>query len=107
MKTRTELQESIYLQSKMKSRGVAYLLYFFLGGVSAHRFYIGKLGVIQLAFSLIGWFFLVIGWMNLSTNPKITVTFIGTGAGLLIIWAIWMLIDLFTIGSMVDEQKKH
>lgn len=28
----------------MKSKGIAYALWFFLGAFSAHRFYIGKIG---------------------------------------------------------------
>ncbi len=57
----------------MKSKGVAYLLWFFLGIFSAHRFYIRKIGsriLYLLTFQLFG-----IGW----------------------------LIDLFLIGGMVDK----
>ena len=57
----------------MKSKGVAYLLWFFLGGLSAHRFYLGKIGsgiLYLLTFQLFG-----IGWI----------------------------IDLFILGGMVDK----
>ena len=57
----------------MKSKGVAYLLWFFLGAFSAHRFYLGKTGsgiLYLLTFQLFG-----IGWI----------------------------IDLFTLGGMVDN----
>jgi TM2 domain-containing membrane protein YozV len=56
----------------MKSKTTAYLLWFFLGGLSAHRFYLGKVGsgiLYLLTFQLFG-----IGW----------------------------LIDLFILGGMVD-----
>ena len=57
----------------MKSKGVAYLLWFFLGIFSAHRFYLGKTGsgiLYLLTLQLFG-----IGWF----------------------------IDLFTLGGMVDN----
>lgn len=57
----------------MKSKGVAYLLWFFLGAFSAHRFYLGKIGsgiLYLLTFQLFG-----IGWI----------------------------IDLFILGGMVDK----
>jgi TM2 domain-containing membrane protein YozV len=57
----------------MKSKGVAYLLWFFLGVFSAHRFYLGKIGsgvLYLLTFQLFG-----IGWI----------------------------IDLFILGGMVDK----
>ncbi len=59
----------------MKSKGVAYLLWFFLGGFSAHRFYLGKVasGVLYL---LTGQLF-GIGWV----------------------------IDAFILGGMVDTEN--
>lgn len=45
----------------MKSNGIAYLLWFFLGIFSAHRFYLGKTGsgiIYLLTFQLFG-----IGWL--------------------------------------------
>jgi TM2 domain-containing membrane protein YozV len=57
----------------MKSKGVAYLLWFFLGGFSAHRFYVGKIGS--------GILYLLTGQL------------LGLG---------W-LIDLFILGGLVDN----
>ena len=57
----------------IKSKGVAYLLWFFLGILGAHRFYLGKIGtgiLYLLTFGVFG-----IGW----------------------------LIDLFTLGGQVDS----
>ncbi len=57
----------------MKSKGVAYLLWFFLGIFSAHRFYVGKIGsgiLYLLTGQLLG-----IGWI----------------------------IDAFILGGMVDK----
>lgn len=57
----------------MKSKVVAYLLWFFLGGLGFHRFYLNKIGTGILWFLTIG--LLGIGWF----------------------------IDLFTLGGQVDE----
>jgi len=57
----------------MKSKGLTYLLWFFLGSLSAHRFYLGKIGtgiLYLVTFQLFG-----IGWI----------------------------IDFFRIGDMVDN----
>ena len=56
----------------IKSKGVAYLLWFFLGIVGAHKFYLEKIGMGILYFCTFGLFF--IGWI----------------------------IDLFTLGNQVD-----
>jgi TM2 domain-containing membrane protein YozV len=45
----------------MKSKTVAYLLWFFLGGLSVHRFYLGKVGsgilyLVTFQLFFIGWF---------------------------------------------------
>lgn len=57
----------------MKSKGTAYLLWFFLGGLGAHKFYLGKIGMGILYLFTFGIF--GIGWF----------------------------IDLFTLGSQVDN----
>ena len=57
----------------MKSKSVAYLLWFFLGFLSAHRFYVGKVGS-GILYLLTGQLF-GIGWV----------------------------IDLFLVGGMVDK----
>lgn len=57
----------------MKSKGVAYLLWFFLGMFSAHKFYLGKIGI---------------GILYLLTGQLL---------------GIGLLIDLFTLGSQVDH----
>jgi len=61
-----------------KSVGAAYLLWFFLGGFGAHRFYLGQTGtaIAQLLLLLLGWIPLFAGW---------------------IILGIWLLVDLFLI----------
>lgn len=61
----------------MKSKGVAYLLWFFLGIFSAHRFYLGKTGS-AIVYLLTGQIF-GIGWF----------------------------IDLFMLGGMVDQYNTN
>ncbi|NGM46833.1 TM2 domain-containing protein [Rhodobacter sp. SGA-6-6] len=70
------------LANERKSTGVAYLLWFFLGGLGAHRFYLGRPGtaVIQILLLLTGIFLLV---------P-------------LVFWGIWLLVDLFLIPGMIS-----
>lgn len=57
----------------MKSKTVAYLLWFFLGGFSIHRFYLGKIGT--------------------------GILYLLTGQLLLIGW----IVDAFILGGMVDN----
>ncbi|MCH5520360.1 TM2 domain-containing protein [Pseudomonas syringae] len=81
------IQSEMLIEQKVansqKSTGVAYLLWFFLGGFGGHRFYLGKTGtaVVQLIITLIGCFTLI---------P-------------LIITGIWLLIDAFLIPAIIRE----
>lgn len=78
--------------NEAKSAGVAYLLWFFLGGFGAHRFYLGATGtaVAQLLLFIIG---LLTVWIII-------------GGFLLLAWGIWWLVDLFLISGMVSAQKE-
>lgn len=71
-----------------KSAGTAYLLWFFLGGLSAHRFYLGfpVSGAIQAALWPLGWAFFVSGSLF---------TFVVMSGG-----AIWILADAFLIPGL-------
>jgi len=73
---------------KGKSRGRAYLLWFFAGGVSAHRFYLGYpiSGAIQASFLPINWALIVSG----SLWAMATMFFGG----------LWILADAFVIPSL-------
>ena len=69
-----------------KSVGASYLLWFFLGGFGAHRFYLDRSGtaVVQLLLLLLGWLPLFIGWFVLG---------------------IWLIVDLFLIPGIVRERN--
>ncbi len=69
-----------------KSAGVSYLLCLFLGGVGAHRFYLGRTGtaVGQLALWLLGWVTFFVAWIPLG---------------------IWIIVDLFLIAGIVREEN--
>lgn len=73
---------------QQKDVGVAYLLWFFLGGFGGHRFYIGRKGsaIGMIALNALGW---------------LTVWIFGLGV---VFWAalgIWWLVDAFLIPGMV------
>ena len=84
-----DAQTMMTFESSKKSAGVAYLLWFFLGYLGIHRFYLKRTltGVIQLALNILGWctIFFVIGLI------------------FLIPLGIWLLVDLFLISGMVRE----
>jgi TM2 domain-containing membrane protein YozV len=74
-------------ETAKKSAGVAYLLWFFLGMLGAHRFYLGRggSGAAQLILTIVGLVTLVVV----------------VGAVILGCVGIWVLIDLFLIGGWV------
>ena len=81
------------LGNDKKSTGVAYLLWFFLGGFGAHRFYLGTTGsaVIQLILFIGGWLTLIVY----------------IGAILLIALGIWLIVDAFLIPGIVEQHTNE
>lgn len=77
------------LTNEKKSTGVAYLLWFFLGGFSAHRFYLGSPGTAAGQIALI--------WIGVILSG------IFIGIPLLIAGLVWLFIDLFLIGGLVQK----
>ena len=80
------VRQQLMFEANRKSVGAAYLLWFFLGGFGAHRFYLGKVGtgVAQLLLGLLGWLPLFLGWAVLG---------------------IWWLVDAFLIPDIVREDN--
>ncbi len=88
-------QEQILVEQRVtndaKSTGAAYLLWFFFGGIGAHRFYLG-----QTASGVAMPGLLVVGFATLT---------MGVGFFFLALLAIWAFVDLFLIPSMVAAHK--
>lgn len=88
-------QEQVLIEQRVaneaKSIGAAYLLWFFLGGVGAHRFYLGQktTGLVMLVLLIVG----------IITTP------IMVGSVLLMALGIWVLVDAFLIPGLVQKQK--
>lgn len=74
-----------------RSVGIAYLLWFFFGGFSAHRFYLGAIqsGVVQTGFFVVGLaLILTVSWFSM------------LGVFFCLIWTGWILLDLFLIPGL-------
>ena len=78
-----------------KTMGTAYLLWFFLGGLSAHRFYLGfrVSAIIQLMLTPIGYAML----MTKSPTGLLAVPLAG----------LWILADAFLIPGMVAKANER
>ena len=78
-----------------KTMGTAYLLWFFLGGVSAHRFYLGyrTSAIIQLLLTPVSYALM----MSKSPSALLTMPIAG----------LWVLIDAFLIPGMVNKANER
>lgn len=85
-----DTQALMNFEANKKSAGVAYILWFFLGGLGGHNFYIGKqgAGIGQIVLSIMGWMTLLLA---------------GIGLLFLIPLGIWLLIDVITLGGKVTS----
>lgn len=74
---------------KGKSKLVAFALWLFLSAFGAHQFYMGDSdkGIAQV---ILFW----VGWLT---------SFLGIGIVMLIVWLIWVFVDLFLISGKVDN----
>lgn len=80
--------------NEAKSTGLAYVLWFFLGGLGMHRFYLGRplSGIILLLMVPAGIF------MMLAQNRF--------GAFLVIVGVLWLIVDAFLIPGMVNRSRQ-
>lgn len=88
-----DAQKLMIYDANKKSTGVAYLLWFFTGGIGGHRFYMGKTG------SAVG--MLIITVLSLITLAAVI------GAFGLIAIAIWAIVDAFLIPGWVTEHNNR
>ncbi|MGV9009311.1 NINE protein [Brevundimonas sp.] len=88
----SDTQALMAFESQKKSAGLAYVLWFFTGGLGGHRFYLGHTGsaVAQLLLSLLGW---------------VLVLAAGLGLLLLIPLGIWLIVDIFLIPGMAQQHN--
>ena len=91
MTIETELKNELRYHASKKSVFIAYLLWFFLGTIGAHRFYVGKIpsGIIMLVLCVISW--------------VLTLVFVGViGFGILF---VWLLVDVFLVHVYVSQHN--
>lgn len=80
-----------------KSIGVAYLLWFFVGSLGAHNFYLGRKGIAitQLVLFVLG----------------LLTSIIYVGVALLMVLWVWVLVDAFMIPGIIrkdmDQQREE
>lgn len=99
-----------------KSAGLAYVLWFFLGTLGIHQFYIGRAGrgAFYLLLGLIGWISLLVAFSSAFVMDPVT----GEGGGGLGIGAlmygvafgllgILLLVDLFTIPRQIHKKLEE
>ena len=81
------------LANERKSAGLSYLLWFFLGALGGHNFYLGRttIAVIQLILTILG----------------IITSFIGIGFLFLGIVGLWALVDAFLIPGVIREDLER
>lgn len=72
----------------MKSKGLAYLFWFLLGALGVHKFYLNKIGM--------GIFYVIVSLASFFC----TIMGIPLGWGII---GLFLLIDLFTLGSQVEN----
>lgn len=79
-------------ESGKKSSGICYLLWFFLGGFGAHRFYLGRTrsAIAMLVISIVSWILI----------------FVAIGALGFIVIGIWWIVDAFLIPGIVRDNNQ-
>jgi TM2 domain-containing membrane protein YozV len=80
-------RQMMMYDAQKKSMLVAFLLWFFLGSLGAHRFYAGRIGtaIVQVLLTLIG------GALTLA----------GIGFVVLGVVGLWLIVDIFLLPGMI------
>lgn len=81
------------LANDKKSTGIAYLLWFFLAGFAAHRFYLGKTGS-AIAMLLLFW-------------GGVLLTVIGIGLLMMLAVGVWWIVDAFLIPGIIEADTRE
>lgn len=89
----TDAARLMHYDAAKKSTGIAYLLWFFLGALGVHRFYLGQTGT-GVAMAVIS----VASWITV---------FIGIGFVGLAIIGIWWLVDAFLIPGITTRVNQE
>ena len=87
-----DAKSMMQFEAGKKSVGIAYLLWFFLGGFGLHRFYLGQTGS-AVALLII-------------TLVSIVTSVIGIGLFGFIVVGIWLLVDLFLIPGIAQRENE-
>jgi TM2 domain-containing membrane protein YozV len=85
----TDAARLMQYDAAKKSAGIAYLLWFFLGWIGVHRFYLGQTGS-GAAMAIIS----VISWITV---------FVGVGLLGWVVIGIWWLVDAFLIPGIATR----
>ena len=118
-KSKLTEKQLIVLESEMqkhrKSLGMVYLLWFFLGSLGIHKFYLGntKNGLLYLILGIFGWSSIIFGGgfalFNLSYGRSVGAGgfFAILGMICMLVLGILLLIDLFTIPSQLEKSYEE
>jgi len=92
------------LERQSKGAVLAYVLWFFLGGLGVHNFYMGKVrwGLFYMGLTFIGWGLIIAG----SSVKPIDGALASAGVLALIVLAILLLWDLITIPRQLKRRQE-
>ena len=83
---------SVTMNVEGKNIVIAYLLWWFLGALGVHRFYLGRTGT---GFAQL--FLSVFGWLTL---------YLGVGIVLLTVWMVWWALDAYFVYEIAGAENK-
>jgi len=92
------------LQRQSRSALLAYVLWFFVGGLGVHNFYMGKVlwGLFYIGLTFLGWGLLIAGSSVEATDKSLA----SAGVLALMVLGIFLLWDLFTIPRQLKQRQE-